>query len=61
MPGEDLRTTVARMREIRPGVRLVGTSGEDRSREFRELGIDAFLLKPWTVAGDLAALLGGDT
>ena len=61
MPGEDLRTTVARMREIRPEVRFVGTSGEDRSSEFRELGIEAFLLKPWTVAGDLAALLGGDT
>ena len=60
MPGEDLRTTVARMREIRPEVRLVGTSGEDRSAEFRELGIEAFLLKPWTVAGDLASLLEGE-
>lgn len=60
MPGEDLRTTVARLREIRPEVRLVGTSGEDRSAEFAELGIDDFLLKPWTVAGELAALLGED-
>jgi DNA-binding response OmpR family regulator len=60
MPGEDLRTTVARLREIRPEVRLVGTSGEDRSAEFAELGIDDFLLKPWTVAGELAALLGDD-
>lgn len=58
MPGENLRTTVARLREIRPEVRLVGTSGEDRSAEFAELGIDDFLLKPWTVAGELAALLG---
>jgi two-component system OmpR family response regulator len=58
MPGEDLRTTEARLREIRPEVRLVGTSGEDRSAEFAELGIDDFLLKPWTVAGELAALLG---
>ncbi len=60
MPGEDLRTTVAQLREIRPEVLLIGTSGEDRRPEFEELGIDAFLHKPWTVAGDLAALLGGE-
>jgi CheY-like chemotaxis protein len=59
MPGEDLRTTVAQLRELRPGVRLIGTSGEDRRAEFGELGIDAFLLKPWTVSGDLASLLSG--
>jgi len=60
MPGEDLRATVARLREIRPEVRLVGTSGEDRSAEFAELGIDEFLQKPWTVAGELASLLAQD-
>jgi DNA-binding NtrC family response regulator len=60
MPGEDLRKTVAQLREIRPETRLVGTSGEDRSAEFAELGIDDFLLKPWTIAGDLAALLADD-
>jgi len=58
MPGEDLRATVAQIRELRPEARLVGTSGEERRREFGELGIDAFLLKPWTVAGELATLLG---
>jgi CheY-like chemotaxis protein len=61
MPGEDLRTTVARLREIRPEVRLVGTSGEDRRAEFGELGIEAFLQKPWTVAGELTSLLAGET
>jgi DNA-binding NtrC family response regulator len=60
MPGEDLRKTVAQLREIRPETRLVGTSGEDRSAEFAELGIEDFLLKPWTIAGDLAALLADD-
>jgi len=60
MPGEDLRATVARLREIRPETRLVGTSGEDRSAEFAELGIDDFLLKPWTVSGELASLLSED-
>ena len=58
MPGENLRATVAQLREIRPEVRLLGTSGEDRRAEFAELGIDEFLLKPWTVAGELASLLG---
>ena len=58
MPGEDLRATVAQLREIRPEVRLVGTSGEDRRAEFADLGIEDFLLKPWTVAGELASLLG---
>jgi len=58
IPGEDLRSTVAQLREIRPEVRLLGTSGEDRSAEFAELGIADFLLKPWTVAGELASLLG---
>lgn len=61
MPGEDLRSTVARMREIRPEVLLVGTSGEDRREEFAELGIENFLLKPWTVAGDLTALLAPES
>jgi len=60
MPGEDLRATVARLREIRSEVRLVGTSGEDRRVEFAELGIDEFLQKPWTVAGELASLLAED-
>ncbi len=58
MPGEDLRATVAQLREVRPGVRLIGTSGEDRSPEFSELGIEEFLQKPWTVSGDLLSLLG---
>jgi len=60
MPGEDLRNTVAQLREIRPEVRLVGTSGGDRTAEFAELGIGDFLLKPWTVAGELATLLGDE-
>lgn len=59
MPGEDLRTTVAQLREIRPEVQLIGTSGEDRRAEFGELGIEEFLQKPWTVAGELATLLEG--
>lgn len=61
MPGENLRATVAQLREIRPEVRLIGTSGEDRSAEFSRLGIDSFLLKPWTVAGELASLLESES
>ncbi|NNL67276.1 MAG: response regulator, partial [Myxococcales bacterium] len=61
MPGENLRATVAQLREIRPDVRLIGTSGEDRRAEFGGLGIDAFLLKPWTVAGDLKSLLEAES
>lgn len=58
MPGEDLRATVAQLREVRPEVRLIGTSGSDRRTDFREFGIGEFLQKPWTVVGDLASLLG---
>jgi CheY-like chemotaxis protein len=50
MPGigpADRARLVRRLREIRPGVRIVGNSGQDRGLEFADLGVPLFLSKPW--------------
>ncbi|MBW2373209.1 MAG: response regulator, partial [Deltaproteobacteria bacterium] len=52
MPGVDPVELVARLREIRPQVRILGASERMNTElQFRSLGI-GFLQKPWT-AGDL--------
>jgi CheY-like chemotaxis protein len=39
---------VRRIREIRPDVTIVGHSSMERREHFAALGVDRFLLKPWT-------------
>ena len=50
IPGGTAEDLVNAVLEHRPGLFLVGHSGEFRAHEFRQLGVDRFLLKPWTVA-----------
>jgi CheY-like chemotaxis protein len=47
---------LAEVRNRYPGVRIIGTSGSDRSLEFGWLGVNDFLMKPWVV-GDLIGVL----
>jgi len=56
LPGEKAGELVAGIRQHLPQVQFVGTSGLDRAHEFREMGVTAFLQKPWALA-DLIAVL----
>ena len=56
LPGENLPEFVRRVRSRRPGVVFLGTSGDERSAEFNQCGIERFLQKPWTVV-DLLNML----
>lgn len=49
MPGIDTRFLIDEMRSIRPDIKIVGSSGEDRRAEFRDMGVDRYLGKPWNV------------
>ncbi len=51
---ESIRTIQA----ARPDVLIVGTSGSFRREDFAALGVDHFLLKPWTVRNLFNMLLG---
>ncbi len=57
MRGADIASLVARIRNQRPDVRLVGHSSMERREKFAALGVDRFLLKPWSPS-DLFGLLG---
>ena len=57
MRGEDIASLVARIRRQRPDVTLIGHSSMERRGHFAALGVDRFLLKPWSPS-DLFALLG---
>ena len=48
MRGEDIASLVGRIRELRSDVVLVGHSSMERAKHFAALGVDRFLLKPWT-------------
>jgi DNA-binding NtrC family response regulator len=48
MPGEDLFATVSRMLQLRPELLLIGTSGSARADDFRRVGVDRFMPKPWS-------------
>lgn len=56
MRGADPAWLVDQVRAIRPDVTLVGHSSMERTKHFAALGVDRFLLKPWS-PGDLLALL----
>lgn len=47
MPDGDVADLVGRIREIRPDVVLIGSSGTDRRREFADRGVDRYVPKPW--------------
>jgi CheY-like chemotaxis protein len=48
MRGEDIALLVRRIRNQRPDVTIVGHSSMERREKFAALGVDRFLLKPWT-------------
>jgi CheY-like chemotaxis protein len=48
MRGADIARLVEQVRAIRPEVMLVGHSSMERVKHFAALGVDRFLLKPWT-------------
>lgn len=48
MRGADPARLVEQVRAIRPDVTLVGHSSMERRAKFAALGVDRFLLKPWT-------------
>lgn len=48
MRREDIALLVKRIRDLRPDVTLVGHSSMERREKFAALGVDRFLLKPWT-------------
>ncbi|MCZ6793512.1 MAG: response regulator [Planctomycetota bacterium] len=52
----DVADAVRRIRDISPGVTIVGTSAGFRKREFEELGVDKFLVKPVLAAAVSAVL-----
>lgn len=56
LPGEDLSAFVRLARFRHPDAEFLGTSGDERSAEFRQVGISQFLQKPWTVV-DLLNML----
>lgn len=56
MPNVDVGTLVRKIRAIRDSITIVGNSGNVDSQAFADLGVEAFLPKPWRVA-DLIELL----
>ncbi len=56
LPGEVIADRVAEFRALLPDARIIGTSGFDREDQFRSMGIDGFLAKPWTIT-DLVDLV----
>jgi CheY-like chemotaxis protein len=57
MRGADVASLVRRIRNQRPDVTIVGHSSMERRKHFAALGVDRFLLKPWSPS-DLFGLLG---
>lgn len=50
MPDGDVSRLVRHLRQQRPQLRLLGTSGADCRSEFAARGVDDFLPKPWAIA-----------
>ena len=48
MRGENVAMLVRQIQELRPEVMLIGHSSMERREHFAALGVDRFLLKPWT-------------
>lgn len=57
MPDGDGPQLVPQLRARRPDLLVVGSSGSDRRREFRQAGVERFLEKPWGI-DDLIAAIG---
>ncbi len=58
MPNTDSAESIARIREARPDVTIIGTSGSYRREDFARLGVEHFLQKPWRVNDLINALHG---
>lgn len=53
-PGE----LVEQLRQVKPELKIVGHSGQNRQEEFAAIGVHDFLMKPWDVS-DLVRLVSG--
>jgi len=58
MPDGDVGQLVKRLRAVRAGLPLIGTSGADARNDFAARGVTRFLEKPWELA-DLARIMEG--
>jgi CheY-like chemotaxis protein len=58
MPNTDVAASIASIREARPDVTIIGTSGSYHKEDFARLGVEHFLQKPWRV-NDLVNALHG--
>jgi DNA-binding NtrC family response regulator len=50
MPDFDLGQLIAKLRAIRPTIKIVGNSGQASAGDFAALGVHRFLQKPWRVS-----------
>jgi DNA-binding NtrC family response regulator len=48
-PSYETLTALRRIREVRPDVKVIGTSSRGEGEGFAAFGIDLFLRKPWTL------------
>jgi CheY-like chemotaxis protein len=56
MPEGDGTQLVPRLLALRPGLRIIGSSGTDRRLEFEQVGVKRFLQKPWGIEELIARL-----
>jgi CheY-like chemotaxis protein len=52
----DLGTFVAELKDIRPQVKIVGTSADDQRRAFRAIGVERYLDKGWQLTDLISAV-----
>lgn len=58
MPGTDIPLLVARLRQMRPEITLVGCSGIANSEDFATIGVDRCIQKPFSVSDFINLLTG---
>jgi DNA-binding response OmpR family regulator len=49
MPGVDTNFLIDELRSIRPDIKIVGSSGEDHRTDFKKMGVERYLGKPWHI------------
>jgi len=55
-PDDEVRSTIDRIRGLRPEVALVGSGGNGRDEEFAALGLNLFVPRPWNAEDLIEAL-----
>lgn len=58
MADGDVSELVQRLRALRPGIVVVGTSSRDRREEFARRGVQRFVPKPWRISDLVFAVEG---